>query len=68
MVNDGLTTTSSVVNIVSDTDTNTDGDGFGDYQQYLYGTNPNVSNGSWIWTKHTRRLLWHSLKQKGKYE
>lgn len=48
MGNDALTTTSSVVNIIVDADT--DGDGLGDYQEYLYGTNPNVSDGFWIWT------------------
>jgi hypothetical protein len=45
--NDGFSTTSSTVNVLVDTDA--DSDGLGDVQEYLYGTNPNVSDGFWIW-------------------
>ena len=47
LASDGFTTTSSVVNVIVDTDA--DGDGLSDYQENLYGTNPNSSDGFWIW-------------------
>jgi hypothetical protein len=45
--NDGLITTSPAVNIIVDADT--DGDGLGDWRETLYGTNPSLSDGFWIW-------------------
>jgi hypothetical protein len=47
---DGLT--DAYEKLVSHTDPNnpdTDGDGLGNEQEYLYGTNPNISDGFWIW-------------------
>jgi hypothetical protein len=45
--NDTLTNTSAAVNIIVDIDS--DSDGLGDLQEQLFGTNPNVSDGFWIW-------------------
>jgi hypothetical protein len=46
--NDGLSTTSSVVN-VSVAIRDTDNDGLSDVQESLYGTNPNTADSFWIW-------------------
>ncbi len=45
--NDGLSTTSSVVNVLVEIDS--DNDGLGNEQEYLYGTNPNISGTFGIW-------------------
>ncbi len=44
--NDGLSTTSSVVNIIVDADV--DLDGLGDWAESRYGTDPNAAEGFWI--------------------
>lgn len=52
--NDGLSTTSSVIHGIVDIDS--DGDGSSDYQEYLYGTDPSITNGFWIWVSTPNNL------------
>ena len=47
LLDDNSTSTSFPVNVTVQTDT--DGDGLSDFQKYLYGINPQVSDGFWIW-------------------